>query len=107
MKALGRDILFWRKPRADSSCFVGVLPRIRAIRERCDWQPLGSAAASQHGRQRVRTARHRIIYHPVPFDRAFEFRLPLRRTWWLRLAIWLAVLCLGVLACALAAILAS
>jgi len=37
----------------------------------------------------------------IPFDRAFEFRLPLRRTWWLRLAVWLAVLCFGALACAL------
>ena len=93
MNILGRHVLFWRKPRADGSRFATVLPRIRAIREECDWQPLTNTSAAEQRRERVQDARRRIIYHPVPYDRALEWRLPLRRTWWLWLAVALAVLC--------------
>jgi len=88
----GRQILFWRKPSAEVSRFATVLPRIRTIREEFDWQPLSSAAATQQRRERVQSARRRIIYHPVPYDRGLEWRLPLRRTWWLWLAGGFAVL---------------
>ncbi len=103
MNAFGRNILFWRKPRADSSRFATILPRIRAIREECDWQPLTSSSATQHRRERVRTSRRNILYHPVPYDRGLEWRLPLRRTWWLWLVAGLAVLCVSALIWGLAA----
>jgi hypothetical protein len=93
MNILGRHVLFWRKPRADASRFATVLPRIRAIREECDWQALTNSSATQQRRKRVRAARQNIIYHPVPYDRGLEWRLPLKRMWWLWLAGGLAVLC--------------
>jgi len=93
MNILGRDILFWRKPRADASRFATVLPRIRALREEGDWQPLTSSWATQHRGERVRDARRNIIYHPIPCERGLALRLPLRRMWWLWLAGGLAVLC--------------
>jgi len=93
MNILGRHVLFWRKPGVEASRFATVLPRIRAIREECGWQPLTNASAAEQRRERVQDARRRIIYHPVPYDRALEWRLPLRRTWWLWLAVALAVLC--------------
>jgi hypothetical protein len=93
MNILGRHVLFWRKPGVEVSRFATVLPRLRAIREECDWQPLTNASATEQRRERVQDARRRIIYRPVPYDRSLEWRLPLRRTWWLWLACGLAVLC--------------
>ena len=92
MNILGRHVLFWRKPGVEVSRFATVLPRIRAIREECDWQPLSSPSAVEQRRERVQDARRRIIYHPIPYDRSLEWRLPLRRTWWLWLAVGLAAL---------------
>jgi hypothetical protein len=96
MNIFGRHALFRRKP-AEVSRFEGVLPRIRGIRDECDWQPLTSASAAQQRSERVRSARRRIVYHPVHYERGLEWRLPLRRTWWLWLAYGLAVLCVGAL----------
>jgi hypothetical protein len=93
MNILGRHVPFWRKPSAAVSRFATVLPRIRAIREECDWQPLTNASATEQRRERVQSARRRIIYHPVPYERGLEWRLPLRRTWWLWLTYGVAVLC--------------
>jgi len=93
MNILGRHVLFRRKSVPEVSRFAGVLPRIRAIRDQCDWQPLSSAAAVEQRRERVQSARRRIIYHPVPYERGLEWRLPLRRTWWLWLAGGIALLC--------------
>jgi hypothetical protein len=92
MNILGRHVLFWRKPGVEVSRFETVLPRIRAIREECDWHPLTKASAAEQRRERVQDARRRIIYHPVPYDRSLEWRLPLKRTWWLWLAYGLALL---------------
>ena len=97
MNVLGRDILFWRKPRADASRFAAVLPRIRAIREECDWQPLTSTSATERRRELVEDARPRIIYRPVPYERGLKLHLPLRGTWWVRLAFAIAVLCASAL----------
>jgi hypothetical protein len=97
MNILGRHVLFRRKPVTELSQFASVLPRIRAIREEYDWQPLTSSSATQHRRERVRTAQQNIIYHPVPYDRGLTLRLPLRRTWWLWLTYGLAVLCASAL----------
>jgi len=97
MNILGRNVLFWRKPGVEVSQFATVLPRIRAIREECDWHPLTKASAAEQRRERVQEARSRIIYHPVPYDRGAEWRFPLRRAWWLWLAYGLAVLCASAL----------
>ena len=83
MNNLGRQILFWRKPGAEVSRFANVLPRIRTIREERDWQPLSSASAAEQRRERVRSARRRISYRPISYERGLVWRLPLRRTWWL------------------------
>jgi len=93
MNALAKRIRFRRKPRAQVSRIETVLPRIRAIREQCDWQPSTSASAVERRRERVHSARRRIVYNPVPYERGREWRLPLRRTWWLWLAGAIAVLC--------------
>ena len=93
MNILGRHGLFWRKPAIEVSRFASVLPRIRAIREECNWQPLTSASAAEQRSERVASARRRIIYHPVPYERGLEWRFPLRRTWWLWLTAGLAALC--------------
>jgi hypothetical protein len=97
MNLLGRDIRFRRKPGAQVSRIACVLPRIRAIRGECDWQPLTNAAAAKQRRARVRSVRRGIVYHPVSYDRTREFRLPLRRASWLWLgcAIWLCAVALA------------
>ena len=97
MNILGRHVLFWRKPGVEVSRFATVLPRLRAIREERDWQPLSGASAVEQRRERVQEARRRIIYHPIPYDRSMEWRLPLRRTWWLWLAGGIAVLSVAAL----------
>ena|SRR5688572_26718389 len=72
MNILGRQVMFLRKPGVHVSRLAGVLPRIRAIRDECNW-PLSSGAATQQRRERVRTAQRHIVYHPfrprvrVPF----------------------------------------
>jgi hypothetical protein len=98
MNDLARRIRFWRKPRAQVSRIETVLPRIRAIREQCDWQPSTSASAVQRRRERVHSARRRIVYNPVPYEPGLEeWRLPVRQTWWLWLAGAIAVLCFSAL----------
>ena len=97
MNILGSHVLFRRKSGAAISQFATVLPRIRAIRADCDWQPLSNASATEQRRERVQDARRRIIYQSVPYDRGLTLRLPLRRTWWLWLTYGLAALCAGAL----------
>jgi hypothetical protein len=101
MKILGRDIALGRKPRAATSRFATVLPRVRAIRERCDWQPLTSPGAIQHRGERVSQAQSAILYRPVPHDRDRDFTLPLRRASRLWAIVGSAMVCVVVLACAL------
>jgi hypothetical protein len=82
MNTFGKRIRFWRKPRADSSRFATVLPRIRAIREQCDWQPLTNAWAAHHRSDRVRNARRAVAYHALPCERDLQFRLPAKLKVW-------------------------
>ena len=82
MNILGRQILFWRKPGVEVSRFATVLPRVRAIREECDWQPLTSASATEQRRERVGNARRSIIYRPLPCQRDLQFDLPLKLKRW-------------------------
>jgi hypothetical protein len=101
MNTFGKRIRFWRKPRANSSRFATVLPRVRAMREHCDWQPFTSAGAIQHRRDRVSQAQPAILYRPVLHDRDRDFTLPLRRASKLWAIAGIAMLCVVVLACVL------
>ena len=94
MSVLGKLVLFWRKPGIDVSRFATVLPRIRAIREECDWQTLGSSPAVHQRRERVGNARRNIIYRPLPCERDLRFGLPLKLKRWRWLIGVVAVLCL-------------
>lgn len=100
MNILGRPLFLAGKHRSPPSRLAAVLPRIRAIRERCDWRSFVSPPAT-HRREHLARARGALSYHPVSCPRVLKFSLPLRRTWWFRLAVWIAVLCFAALACAL------
>jgi len=92
MNIHGRQILFWRKSGAAVSRFANVLPRIRAIREACEWQPLTSASATTQRRERVGNAQRNIIYRPLPCQRDLQFDLPLKLKRWRRLICIVGVL---------------
>ena len=84
MNILGRDIQFRRKPGAQGSRIASVLPRIRAIRDQCDWEPLTSPSAAQQRGGRVRDARRTVAYRSLPCERDLQFRLPAKLGVWRR-----------------------
>jgi hypothetical protein len=93
MNILGRQVLLRRKPVAELSQFASVLPRIRAIREQCDWQPLTNASATEQRSERIGNARRNIIYRPLSCERDLQFGLPSKLKPW-RWLMGVVVLCL-------------
>ena len=96
MKILAWQRLFQRRHSDRASPFADVLPRVRTIREHCDWQSSTTPASREQRRERVLRARQKIVYRPVPYDRVPDsVPVPggMRRLW---LAGPLVVLCAAV-----------
>jgi len=93
MKVLGWHLMFWKKRIDHASPLTTVLPRLRDLRERRDWE--SSTTPTDHHQRcgRVLNVRQRINCRLIPRDIVTEepVRAPQRRSW-----VWFAALLLPV-----------
>lgn len=83
MKILGWHRLSKRRRSEQSSPLTAVLPRVRTIREQCDWLSSTTPASQEQRRERVLSARRRINYRPLPHDFVPESLVIPRKMYWL------------------------
>jgi len=93
MNITGWHRLFRRGRSDHSSPFTGVLPRVRTIREHCDWPSATTPASREHRRERLLHAQRRSVYRLIPRGTVPESAPPSTRIPWLWLAGPLVVLC--------------
>jgi hypothetical protein len=71
------------------SAFAEVLPRVRRIREQCQWQSFIRPGATEQRMERVVNARKRIVYRPCIYEPIAEWINAPPQAHWLRLAVFL------------------
>jgi hypothetical protein len=72
MNILGWQLPFGKKHGSRPSRLAAVLPRVRAMRESCDWAPSASSATIEGRKHRLASIRKRITYRPLPHDTVAE-----------------------------------
>src|SRR5262245_2388629 len=93
MNILGWHVPFRRTHNDRPSPFAGVLPRVRTMREHCDWQSSTTPASREQRRERILQARQKLVYRPVPHAIAPDLTPAPGRTRWLWLAGAFALSC--------------
>src|SRR6266511_2455715 len=96
MKILGWRLPFGKRHGQWPSPFAAVLPRVRAMRESCGWQPSASSATIEGRRHRLASVRKRISYRPLPHDAVAEPTISSERARRLWLGIPIVLLITGV-----------
>ena len=83
MNILGWQLSFRKSGRERTSPFTAVLPRVRTMRENCDWPAATTPATVEQRRSRILTARRGITYRPAAHEGVDDSQAKLPRSRWL------------------------
>jgi hypothetical protein len=97
MNILGWQLHFRKRRTERASPFAAVLPKVRTMRENCDWLPVTPVAATvEPRRSRIATARRRITYRPIPHEETADSSVEQPRSRWLWMGGLIVLLTAGV-----------